>query len=674
MVVGHVEDLVPAGRGVRLAGLFRLFGLGALLPVADAFHTGVSQGLPGSRSGIAVVLAVVVAIPAVGEVEAEAFVLGDGIGDVLVLLAVEDPVGLEAFGLVGGHFAQGGGDVLHAEGAAPDTGVSDVAVEGLGAGPLAAVIPSHGQVETSELPGIDARSSGVGSDEFLVIVDGDGGTVGDDGQDHPFAGRPDIRLPVLANLLLAYAEEVGVQAQLAVGIAVVGEAEEEGVGFIVLGDFAESVAEQLILLAVLFALVVELAVVPLVGPELPLEGDGARIQFGTVLPTEGGVDLPVGHVEDLVPTGRGVRLQFGSGLAFTGLLGDGDGLEDLLGAGADDLHFTGTDFLGGVVVDLEDDGVVLGAGLHEVDPVHLRLHLESEVGDGVGFHDGVLRLGDVLDALVRDLEGVGLGFTAEGEFDNGGQAHLGVGVSEGGTLRDGERGDGDLFGVDRGVKVGVGEDVHDGVRGLVLHGVGNLDRIGGGYGILGLRDDELEGFREGDLDGGVVVQGQDHSLVGDLDVLEDGIAQAAAHGAHVGLLAVHGDEQVPVLHGEGRGLAHREILAVDLDDLAVQRPAENAGGVADDGEVGLSAGTGNLEGDHLVGGIGDGDAHHLAVFDEFFDLLDEHPVSRCALDGQHVGFQVAYLGLERGDPVAEFGVIVLAGASHEEETHCKSCK
>ena len=309
-----------------------------------------------------------------------------------------------------------------------------------------------------------------------------------------------------------------------------------------------------------------------------------------------------------------------------------------------------------------------------MDPVHLRLHLEGEVGDGVGLDGGVLGLGDVLDALVGDLEGVRLGFGAEVELHDGGQAHLGVGIGEGGTLHHGEGSDGDLLGIDRGLVVGVGEDVHHGVLGLVLHGVGNLDRVGGGHGVLGLRDDELERLGEGDLDGAAVVHRQDHGAAGDLDVLEDGIAEAAAHRADIGLLAVHGDEQVAVLHGESRGLAHFEVLAVHLDDLAVQGPAELARGVADGGEVGLGAGAGDLEGDHLAGGVGDGHADDLAVLDEFLDLLDEHAVVGRGLDGLHVGLQVAHLGLERGDPVAQLGVIVLPGAPHEEEPQCESSK
>ena len=124
-----------------------------------------------------------------------------------------------------------------------------------------------------------------------------------------------------------------------------------------------------------------------------------------------------------------------------------------------------------------------------------------------------------------------------------------------------------------------------------------------------------------------------------------------------------------VLDGEGRGLAHFEVLSVHLDDLAVQGPAELARGIADGGKVGIGAGAGNLEGDHLSGGVGDGHADDLAVLDELFDFLDEHAVVGGGLDCLHVGFQVTHLGFERRDPVAEFGVVVLAGASYEEKPH-----
>ena len=124
------------------------------------------------------------------------------------------------------------------------------------------------------------------------------------------------------------------------------------------------------------------------------------------------------------------------------------------------------------------------------------------------------------------------------------------------------------------------------------------------------------------------------------------------------------------------GLADREVLAVRiLQDLTVERPAELAGSVLDHGKIGLGTSAGDLESDDLAGRVGDGHADHLAILDEFFHFLDEHPVRRSILDGLHVRFKVTHLGFERGDPVAKLGVIVLLGASGEDErSRRENCK
>ena len=585
----------------------------------------------------------------------------DGLG---VLGFTEHPLDHQAFGVVL-HVAQAGQDLGLGERTGPHAGVVEIAVEELAqgiTGVVPSLIPGHAHLEAlEEEVGSSAGIEGVGVDELAVVVDVQLALgIDDQREDVPLLGLADVEV-ILALLLHLEVQTplVVVDTEGAGGGVVAAEADQEG-GILVAGlEGAETV--HLV------------AALPLVGIELHLEGAALLEVVGLLLGEEEVLGEGRGDLEGIaLALEDGVGREVGLLGSFAGLLGDGDGLEDILGAGADDLHFAGADFLGRVVIDGEDDGVVLGAGLHEVDPVHLRLHLEGEVGDGVGLDGGVLGLGDVLDALVGDLEGVRLGFGAEGELHDGGQAHLGIGIGEGGTLHDRERGDGDLLGIDRSLVVGVGEDVHHGVRGLVVHGVGDLDRIGGSHGVLGLRDDELERLGEGNLDGAVVVHRQDHGLFGDLDVLEDGVAEAAAHRADIGLLAVHGDEQVAVLHGEGRRLAHFEVLAVHLEDLAVQGPAELARGVADGGEVGLGAGAGDFEGHDLAGRVGDGHADDLAVLGEFLDLLDEHAVVGRALDGLHVGLQVADLGLERGDAVAQLGVIVLAGAPHEKEPQCES--
>ena len=626
------------------------------LPVLDGI-VHVCGVILGGENRSAVHMIHLAPIQVIGRIAGEV----DGLA---VLGITEHPLDHQAFGVVL-HVAEPSGDLGNGERTGPHAGIIEITVEQLRGRIIAAVsIPGHAHLEAlQEEVGGTGSIEGIGVDELAVVVDVQlAFRVDHKGEDVPHFGLADVEVGLtLLRHLQVQTPLVVVDAEGAGSGVVAAEADQEGRVLVRCFEAAKTV--NLV------------SGLPTVGIELHLEG-AALLEVVGVLLGKQEVLGEFGHnLEDIaVALDDRIGRELGLLGSLTGLLGDGDGLEGLLGTGADDLHFTGADFLGGVVIDLEDDGVVGGAGLHEVDPVHLRLHVESDVGDGVGLDGGVLGLGDVVDVAVGDLELVGLGLGTEGEFHDGGQAHLGVGIGEGGTLRDDERGDGDLGSVDGGLIVGVGEDVHDGVLGPVLHGVGDLDRVRGSHGVLGLRDDELEGLGEGNLDGGVIVQGEDHGIGRDLDVLEDGITQAAAHGAEVGGLTVHGHQQMAVLHGEGRGLAHGEVLAVHLDDFAVQGPAEDAGGIADGGEVGLGTGAGDLEGDDLAGRVGDGHAHDFAVLGKFFDALDEHAVGRRILEGLHVGLEVAHLGLQGRNPVAELGVIVLAGAPHEEEPQCESSK
>ena len=194
----------------------------------------------------------------------------------------------------------------------------------------------------------------------------------------PLLGFADVEV-ILALLLHLEVQTplVVVDTEGAGGGVVAAEADQEG-GILVAGlEGAETV--DLV------------AALPLVGIELHLEGAALLEVVGVLLGEEEVLGEGRGDLEGIaLALEDGVGREVGLLRRFAGLLGDGDGLEDILGAGADDLHFAGADFLGRVVIDGEDDGVVGGAGLHKVDPVHLRLHLEGEVGDGVGLDGGVL--------------------------------------------------------------------------------------------------------------------------------------------------------------------------------------------------------------------------------------------------------------------------------------------
>ena len=288
-------------------------------------------------------------------------------------------------------------------------------------------------------------------------------------------------------------------------------------------------------------------------------------------------------------------------------------------------------------------------------------------------HHAVLGFAQVVDGLGIGLVGdggiVGLCFGAEGKFHDGGETHLGIGIGQGLALHHGQRGDGDLLGVHGGVEVGIGEDVNHGVLRLVLDGVGDLDGIGGSDGILGLGNHQAERFHEGNLDGAVVVEGDDQHGVGLLDVLDEAVLHGGAGKlTQVGGLAAHGHIEVPVLHFELGRLVEGEVLAVHLEDLSVDGPAQLAGRVLHHGKHagGFARGGGDVQGDHVAVPVGDGDA--LGRLLHLLDILTQGN----GLDSLHLGLQVADFGLQRGDTVAEIGVIILLGTRDQEQRHCKS--
>ena len=672
VVVGHVEHFVPA---FGIDGLLGFFGIFAATGVVTALYAGANainlraiEGHPCGSGHIAVVLGVTITVVAAGEVQIHAGILGSTVGNSLFLGAVKVPAEFQAIG-IGGNLAEGLGDLGGAQSAAPYTGVGGVTVESLLEGPGRAVVPRHGQVETTQRPGSGGVGSGNRLDERLIVIDRDVGAVTYDGEDHPFTGRPCIGLAVLGYLLLANAHETGVEAQLTVGAAVVGEAEEERLALIGIGEFAQAVAEELVAGLVL---ILELVVVPLVGIELPLESNIGRIQRYAFTQHKGAVGLVVGHVEHLVPTGGVVVLVFNLG----SLLGNHDGLHLVLGAGLIDEHFTLADFAGGVVFQFEGDGVVGSLHVGHGNPVYLRFDgflIQGNVGNDVSVYSTVLGLADVVDVVLGIGLGVGgLGISllflgTEGELHDGSQTHLGVGVSQGSTLGHGLGSDHELVGLDRSLEVGIGEDVHLGVRGLGVHGVVHIEGIGGSDSVGGLGDHQTEGRSDGDVDLAVVGEGEHHILVGHFDVGEDTVLQgsAAAEAAQLFLFAGDNGIQLSVLHIDVGHLAHGQFLAVIGESGAVDGPVKDIAFLDNAQDTGATA-AGNLEGNYSTVAVSNGDA-----FGGLFHLLDILAKGN-GLESLDLGFQIAELGLERSDSVAKFGVIILFGAAHQEQSHCKS--
>ena len=491
------------------------------------------------------------------------------------------------------------------------------------------------------------------------------GTIADDGQHHPFLCGPCVGLAILAHLYLAQAQGAGVEAELSVHVAVVGEAEEHGLAFIGIGEFAQTVGVEGVAFLVLVG---ELVVVPLVGVEFPLEGDGGRVQGHTLAPDEGAVGVIVGHVEHLVPAGGVVVLVLNLG----GLLGNLDGLQDGLGAGGINLHFTGTDFVGGVVFQLEGDGV--GGGLHanHADPGGFGLYINGCVGNHVGLDGAVGGFSQVVNFLGIGFVGNGgivlFAFCTKVEFHNGGETHLGIRIGQGGTFHYGLGGDDKFVGLYRGAKVAVRKDVNHRVVGLGLHGVGHVERVGGGYGILGLGNHQLEGIGQGKLDGGIVGKGKHNGLVGYGNGGENAVLElgAAAEAAQFLGLAVNDGVEFPVFYVDVGNGTHKQVLSFVLKNDSVNGPAEVAGGVFHNGKGARTAAGGHMDREDGSVSVGNGKS-----VGGFFYLLDKLAQGNL-LDDLHLSNQVVHLGFERGDPVLEFSVIVLFGTAHQEQGHGKS--
>ena len=413
------------------------------------------------------------------------------------------------------------------------------------------------------------------------------------------------------------------------------------------------------------------AALPTIGVELHLEGAALLEVVSVFLGKEEVLgDVAVGLQNPALADG--INLFFG----LTSLLGNHDRLEFLLGAGFVDVNFTGTDLLGGIVLQGEGDGVVVGLHVNNRDPVYLGLDgvlVQGNVGNDVGFHAAIHVVGDVVDTvfsiglLVGGIGIVLLGFAAEVEFHDGGETYLGVGVGESGAFNSGLRGDHELVALHGGAVVAVGEDVHLGAGDLGLHGVGYIEGIGALNFVVGFGDIQTESAGDGNLHGGVVAQGEDYIGSGYFNVLEDAVLQAgaAAEAAQLGLGAGDDSIQLAVLDIDVGHLAHEEVLAFELEGFSVDGPYKIVA-FLDDTQGTCTGTAGDLEGNHGAVTIGNGN-----TVGGLFNLLDVLAQGDC-VGSLHLSFQIAHLGLQGGNTVLEFRVVVLFGAARKYKGYSKS--
>ena len=419
---------------------------------------------------------------------------------------------------------------------------------------------------------------------------------------------------------------------------------------------------------------------------LPDDGDRGGCDGFTAVTLHGPEHIVAGGGDDVAVGGAVLAQVLGSGLG--GLLADGDGLDGLVGTGLDNLHGARADLRLQVLIHAQLDDISLGAGLDEVDPVGLGLHLEGEVRHGIDDQGAAFRLDQVVDVVlriggsVRDFKGLAL----EGELHDGGEAGLGVGIDEDLALGAGAlRRDDDLLGEDLRLQVVAGERIHDGLLRAVLDGVGNIDGIGRRHDVVRLLDDELERGRERNGDGAVVI-GDDDGILGHFQALDDAVLDrngpvvtlVALDVAEVDRLASDGHVEVPVLaDGEGRLLIDRDVRAVFLEDDAVDGPAELTGAVLHHGKDGTCARVDRLDGevDHFAGGVGDGDAGGAAGrrIHELLHLLDELAFAQGGLDAGHIDLQIVEPSFDGVDFGLEAGIVIGLGATQHQERQCNAC-
>ena len=335
-----------------------------------------------------------------------------------------------------------------------------------------------------------------------------------------------------------------------------------------------------------------------------------------------------------------------NGFGVLGQLADGDGLQHVFGALANDVHGADTALFRGVVLQLEGDGVHLGFHGGNADPFILGNYVKVYVGKHMGFHGGSFGFGNIVDGkqaflesgLIQHLNAFGL----NNHIHDGSQAHLGVGIEENHAA--GFVGIGrydNLFFANLHIEgLGVITGTHNGLGGLGGDGVRDFDGSHLGEEVLRLVNLQLKGLGEGNVHRGAVGQGEDHLVFQHLDVGENAVLEGGAfvlHLAQLGLLAVNlYPEHAFVVDGELRGLIHRHFLAVNLDGNPIHGPNQFAGTVADDGEHRTLGGIGgnNLEPLHIAVGVGDGNTGDAAAVRVgiFLDLGHKHAVAHSALN------------------------------------------
>ena len=379
-----------------------------------------------------------------------------------------------------------------------------------------------------------------------------------------------------------------------------------------------------------------------------------------------GLELVLTGGIDKVAVGAFLLAQVGrSFLNLGGQLADDDGLENLFGSLLENVHQTGTNLAGGVVVQGQGDGIGRSLHIYQVNPLVHGLHLGIYVGNDVRSNSTAFALGHVINRLaegdVHHLQA--LGFYQEG--GGGNQADTGVGHDEqlGGSARGQRRNLNDLVLVvdhDREIEGIVAGYTDYGAGGSGCDRVVNRDGLRSGIYAAVQHELNLEGLGEGDVHHGVVGQGEDHLVLLHLDVGEDAVYQGGAfvlHLAQFGLLAIHLYPEVAVVvNGEHGRLVHGNFVAVDQDGDAVNSPYQRTGAALDHtqhGSIDIVLGT-DLEVLHVTVGVGDGDTdgftgirvrvfldfgheHTLASYCfPFFTTMSMADCSACTLDSSAV--------------------------------------
>ena len=370
---------------------------------------------------------------------------------------------------------------------------------------------------------------------------------------------------------------------------------------------------------------------------------------------------------------------------FSLILSNDDGLDNVVAALLGELHRTGTEGTGGIVIQREGDLIDLGLHTGHVNPFVQRRHIEFHVGNYVGDNNAILAVGDVVDIFANRLVHHFYNFGLDGDVHHGSKANLGVGIDQenaGGIC--GERSNYNLVlfyrhGEHPGVVTG---HTYHGACGLGAHGVGNLDGFKLAEHNLGGIDVQLKGLGKRDIHHGIVGEGEDNLVLLYLDVGEDTIHQGGATGGHGtqvhGILTVDGDPEVTiVVDGEDRGLVNGDILVVHHDGNAVDGPYQLTGAILDHtqhGTVIILLGSDFKVLDVAVG-IGDGNADGLAGVGVciLLHLSHEYALANGRLESLDTGFQRGDTGVQTADQLSEPRIVILLGATYQKQRHGNTC-